>query len=666
LRHAASITKTARRLQAAGALAALALVVVVALGMHRGILLGSDIKSRCWPWAGVLPPASLQAPALSDPVWQFIPWLRLARSELLAGRLPLWNPHQDGGVPLLGNSISALGSPLVWPALLLGIDPGWNLSLLIRILLAAATSFLWLRELGRSATAAALGAIAFALSGPFVAWLEHPQTLVVAGVPLLLLAARQAARGRGRVAAVAGATFLVLSGGHPETQLMAALIAAAVVMREALRQRDARSLLAPAGGAILGLGLAAPLLFSFFEYYRRSAARLGQGRQPFTLAPVDLLRYVLPSVPGSNVIEAAAAVSIVLLALVPLGLALTRDGEIRFWAALGAAMLVTTYTNPISQALATAMPVHWTRFLLFVPLALAVVGSAGLDACRDRIAARGRPHSAAGLGILLAVLTLVELVLRARGVHAVTSPEAATPIAPILEVLRKDHGIFRILPFHTFLPPNSATDYGLDDVRGYDAISSQGWRLARQEIGRFDRTPTTADGIEPADLAPGGRALAFWNVQYLLVDPRFRFSVEEWNTQRGLDLEEIYSGPDGRILLNRRAMPRARLSVPGTVTVQRRVPTRWNLQIETSAAGLFLLADPFFPGWHASVDGNDVALSLRPGEPIAFPVPAGRHGVQVDYRPAWLGWSTAVFVISALSLAVLAGRRRSGPSLEAF
>ena len=158
-----------------------------------GILAADNVISHekvLGPW---------NAEVLSDPVWQGVPWLQLARRELAAGRLPLWNPHQDGGVPLLGNSQSALLSPLVWPALALGVEHGWNLSLLLRVLLAATATVLWLRTLGRSPLAATLGGLMVALSGPFVAWLEHPHTLAVAAAPVLLVGLDAVARRGGRV-----------------------------------------------------------------------------------------------------------------------------------------------------------------------------------------------------------------------------------------------------------------------------------------------------------------------------------------------------------------------------------------------------------------------------------------------------------------------------------
>ena len=372
----------------------------------------------------------------------------------------------------------------------------------------------------------------------------------------------------------------------------------------------------------------------------------------------------MPSASGSNPIEAAASVSIVLLLLVPVGLALSRDGETRFWAAAAAVMLLVIYENPLSRSLANSTPVLWTRFLLFVPLAFGAIASAGLDALSRRIAARGAPWLGTRLAAILVALATAELVLYARGVHALTPGALLAPSTPILEKLVADRDAFRILPIHTFLPPNSATDYALDDVRGYDALGPHGWIEARRAMGRFGETPTTSDGIEPWELTPGGKALDFWNVRYLLLDPRFVFSAAELNERLGLDLEEIYRGPDGRLLRNRRSKPRARLSVPGAVVLRQRLPTRWDFEIASLSAGEFLLANPYFPGWRASVDGNPIRLDLPAGAPIRFPVPAGQHRVGIDYHPRSLDWGLGAAACSLLALlALLLRPRRSAQDL---
>ena len=626
------------------------------------MLLSSDIRSVRFPWAPFLPHEKLEAPALSDPVWQFVPWLELARRELAAGRLPLWNPHQDGGVPLLGNAQSALLTPLDWPVLALGAARGWNLSLLARLLLAAAGSFLLLRDLGRSRAASSLGAVVFSLSGAFIAWLEHPLALTAAPAPLVLLFARRAARepSARSVAGLAIGTFLVLSGGHPETALMVALLAAAAV---AASRPPARGLLRVLAGAALGTGLAAPALLPFSEYFLRSAARTGEGRAPFVLGARDLLRFVWPRLPGSNVIEAAATVSVVALLLLPLGFVAARqDRDARFWFLAAAAMILVIYDNPISRALARATPVYWTRFLLLLPLALGAVAAAGFDALRETIAPRGGALARA-LGAAATVLCLVDLLAAARGVHAVTPAAWLAPRTPLLDRLAADRDVFRVLPLHTMLSPNSASDYGLDDVRGYDALGPAGWRQARSKIGRYADLPTQRDAVEPWDLAPAGTALDAWNVKYLLLPPTYGFGAEALNERKGLDLEEVYSGPDGRIFRNRRARPRVRLEgagAGGEARVLARAPGRWRIETRCGAAASLLVADPFFPGWRARVDGAAVDLGAVPGEPMRVGLPPGRHQVELAYRPVSFAAGAAIGVSSALAAAVLLARRRNG------
>jgi hypothetical protein len=640
------------------------------LGMNRGLLLSADIRSRVFPWAPFYPSKEIAAPALSDPLWQFVPWLELARREIRSGRLPLWNPYQNGGAPLLGNGQSALGSPLVWPALVLGVADGWNVSLLLRLLLAFGGALLWLRDLGRSRNGAILGATVFALSCPFVAWLEHPETLTLAPLPLLLFFARRVARkpSRSSLAGLTLTTYLVISGGQPESALLAALLAAAVTLRES---EGFRNTLAALSAAVLGTGLAAPFLFPFIEYLALSDARLGAGRHPFVLAARDLLRFVLPGLPGSNVIEAAAAVSLAALALAMGGLALLRQrADLRFWAAAAAVMLLVTYDNPISRALALHTPMYWTRALLLLPLALGALASAAIDRLRETCARRGWRAWGYGIGPAAAVLVAGELLLRAQGVHGHTRREDLARSTPLLERLRSEPGVFRVLPLHTSLPPESATIYALEDIRGYDALGPRGWRERRREIGRFIRTPTVTDAIEPWDLAPGGRGLDFWNVRYLLLHPRFDFGTEMFRARLGLDLAELYSGPDGKILLNRNAQPRARLEGAGGVRIEQRLPASWRLAVDAEAATRLIVANPFFPGWTARIDGATAALSARPGDPLEIAVPAGRHRVDLLYRPASFRAGCLVALVCALALflvvfrlpstAAAAGRSESG------
>jgi hypothetical protein len=615
------------------ALLLLAALFWFGLGMHRGLLLSNNVKSMSWPWAPSYPRPDVAAPALSDPVWHFVPWLRFARSELAAGRLPLWNPHQDGGVPLLGNAQSAFGTPLSWPPLLLGVPAGWNLSLLIRLLLAFCGVFLWLRDVGRSWSAATLSGFAFALSGPFVAWLEHLISATAAPVPLLLFFLRRLTVRPtfGAGAGLAAATYLVLAGGHPETQLMVALLAGAYL---ALLAPGWRRTATAIGIVAVGAALAAPLLLPFLEYYRVSEARLGIDREAFVLPAADLLRFLKPSREGSNVIEAAATVSITAVLLAAAGVTRWRERETRFWLFVAGCLLLVTYENPIARLLSDKTPIYWTRALILLPLPIGYLAAQGWDWIRTAMSRRAASGIVLLAGVALPLVAAAELLAAARGVHGSTDPADLARTPPILARLKSDREVFRILPLHTFLPPNTATEYRFDDVRGYDALAPRGWRVRREEIGRFVNVPTQRGVLEPWDLRAGGRGLDFWNVKYLLLHPQFAFSAKTINAQKGLDLLEVYSGSDGKLLLNRRALARARLARPGRVEIRERAATRWIIEVETPTENELTVANPFFPGWRARLEGRPVELTAAPGDPIRVRVPAGRHRVALLYRPA--------------------------------
>jgi len=136
-------------------------------------------------------------------------------------------------------------------------------------------------------------------------------------------------------------------------------------------------------------------------------------------------------------------------------------------------------------------------------------------------------------------------------------------------------------------------------------------------------------------------------VKYLMLPPQFAAGASELNARKGLDLEEIYSGPDGRLLRNRRAKPRLRWEGPGAATVLERAPGLWRIDVRAEAAGLLRVADPYFPGWTARIDEADSVLAARPGEPMVVAVPGGRHVVALAYRPTAVRLGAGIGLVSA-------------------
>ena len=113
--------------------AALAYALLSLLLFAPALLPGHTLSASDYLWSGA--PWTAERPAgvqdlgsnyeEADAVLQFQPFLQYAAREL--PDVPLWNPHQMGGRPFVGNSQSALFSPFNWPSLLLPF--WWSLGL---------------------------------------------------------------------------------------------------------------------------------------------------------------------------------------------------------------------------------------------------------------------------------------------------------------------------------------------------------------------------------------------------------------------------------------------------------------------------------------------------------------------------------------------------------
>ena len=89
---------------------------------------------------------------------------------------------------------------------------------------------------------------------------------------------------------------------------------------------------------------------------------------------------------------------------------------------------------------------------------------------------------------------------------------------------------------------------------------------------------------------------------------------------------------------------------------------RLTLRCRASAASYAVIADAFFPGWYATVDGAPAPILRANLAMRAVPVPAGEHTVELAYRPAHLVAGAVVSLLAlalALALTIRAYRRRA-------
>ncbi len=407
--------------------AAVALFLAPVLLRGRGLFPAGALALYA-PWSRYFPPG--RGALWSDPVLEFWPWRLFLRAQILSGRLPLWNPLIEAGVPFAGCAQAAMFFPteigLAWlPA------AAWSMaSAFLKLAAAGIFTALHARRLGAGRTGAALAGVVFALSGFMIAWLGHPQTNVACLLPALFWTLGRAvdAPSARRWAASSLVVGLIFLGGHPPTALhvLGAGAAYALFLSWPKPAPLRRSLLTSAGiSTLLGAGLAAPALLPYAEYLKFSstaAAAAALARWRFHLPWSLPLHLILPLSAGtatnsdpvlqaafgldfsSNFLERAGWVGIPALMLAALAV---RRGwekrETRFHLALAVFGLAAAVGLPplpwiwrLVPGLSAANP---TRLLLMFCFGAATLAGLGADAPE---LGDERRLAAAALGVALA------------------------------------------------------------------------------------------------------------------------------------------------------------------------------------------------------------------------------------------------------------------------
>lgn len=125
---------------------------------------------------------------ITDPVRQEYPWRFLSIALEKKGELPLWNPYNGTGTPLLANHQSAPFYPLNILFFVLPFATSWSVLIFLTPVLGGIFLYLYLRVLSVSKTGSFFGALIFSFCGFNISWLEWNtvgQTLL--WLPLILL-----------------------------------------------------------------------------------------------------------------------------------------------------------------------------------------------------------------------------------------------------------------------------------------------------------------------------------------------------------------------------------------------------------------------------------------------------------------------------------------------
>lgn len=432
-----------REVLVAALLCALAATAFLGSALFTGKYLSpADLLFGDYPWSSHPPPgwSGASNDLLGDDVTQFEPWLQYSEQRLRSGHIPLWNPDNMLGAPLVGNMQSAVFYPANW---LYFIFPGaFSLAMRawLKLFIAALGMYLLARRVaGVGPLGAAIASVGFSFGAFMTVWLLHPHTAVAAWLPWLWLATsaligRQTARRLWLVAAVAAVVAVIILAGHPETAYEIALVTGLFVIFLLWRQRSqgwaylVRGFGLWAGACFIGVCLAAVQILPFVEYLQNSASTLLRGSatsaQAYSLPAYYAWTMISPDLygnpahhdwwgPQANYNEANmyCGVLVILLALfAPLARERPqRQLSLFLLAFVGLAAAVVFNVPVLRQALVTATftgLMATQRLTLVIEFALALLAGLGAHGLHMWV----RQHRSARLALYLGAASLLLLL----------------------------------------------------------------------------------------------------------------------------------------------------------------------------------------------------------------------------------------------------------------
>ena len=393
----------------------------------------------------------------------FYPTAVFVQHELARGNIPLWNPYQYAGQPLLAFEPAQLLYPphlaLLW---LLPAAQALEAEFVLHLLIAGWFTWLFAGRLGLSTPARLGAALGYMLSGPLLYGLYMiPYVCTEAWLPAILWAVHGLASHARASWAIALAASLALAflGGIPQEFLYEAQIAGAygvfALFAVAPRRTRVRVVGLALLGGVLAFGLAAPQLLPAIELVAQGSRGFGGHRfadaASGSASPIDLLAGMLGQLGPENLaltpgpIRRFLTLPVLALPLAAMGWRARRQrGHWAFClvAALLSALFMLGHHTPLF-GLYYSLP-FGSLFRIPIRMAFAyslfacLIASFGIQAVAEglaklRLPARV-PHAAAALLALLIGIdgyTRVEITL-AHPVLPETRPQVSTPLLAYL------------------------------------------------------------------------------------------------------------------------------------------------------------------------------------------------------------------------------------------
>ena len=345
--------------------------------------------------------------------------------------------------------------------------------------------------------------------------------------------------------------------------------------------------------------------------------------------------------------------------------------------------IFTAADVPIDQILPALSRVRGSSSPAIVKQLLLLTVACALFVAALQLRRRGL-RTAAVLGLV--ALLAGDLISFGREYNTVADRREVYPKTPSIEFLQRQPGPFRVLlDIPRGLLQNTLAPFRIQEAGGYSSFYPEGTGMlmsaleygpASLEGARLDRWVILSDPAHPA--------LDIMNVRYVLTDPGFLLPEKFYRLVHQSDiavyesltalprawvvpeavvvpdridgLASVASGAfDPRqlvVLEEPAAVPGEGPGGTGVATIERYDEDDVAVAVEATAPAWLVLADTWFPGWSATVQGKPAAILRANVNFRAVRVPGGRSRVEFAYRPASVSWGR---VLTGLGLALVLG-----------
>lgn len=360
-----------------------------------------------------------------DVIRQLYPWKILAIDMWKEGSVPLWNPYNFSGSPLLANNQTGVFYPLNLLFFIFSYSFSWTVYIVLQPFLASLFTYLYLRSLNLKKSSSLFGGIAFGFSLFMSTFLEYGNFgHTILWLPLLFYLIDSFAKKKlvRYLIILAFIVSFIFFAGH--LQLAVGVIGSAIayLIFRLFTQKAKKEIVILVIFIVLGIGLSCIQLIPTVELLVNSARAphvKDMVNSQFLLQPIQTILFLVPDIygnpavrnylltdtyPGNAVYTGVLTFILAIRAL----LIKKKSKELVFFSISFVCLLLLFIRNPLSELIFNIgifSPSSPSNFFFLLSFCLAVLGSFGFENLPKDL--RKTLYS---IGIVLAFLLFVVLI----------------------------------------------------------------------------------------------------------------------------------------------------------------------------------------------------------------------------------------------------------------